>query len=141
MRVSPSPFTILLFFSRKKKKKIFDLITFSRRRHHFSLLEIFPLSLSLSLFTNIKQNKTAKRDDILKYTLVADNMLVRAIYLYMCVCVCFVCTLRNNDVSKSIPSRCSYSKKFLIEKKVMTSSVIYGYTCRGKMQKISPFDV
>ena len=34
----------------------------------------------------------------------------------VCVCVCFVCTLRNNDVSKSIPSRCSYSKKFLIEK-------------------------
>ena len=110
MRVSPSLFTkILLFFTRKKKKKIFDLITFSRRRHHFSL----PESLS-SFHENTKQNKTAKRDDILKYTLVADNMLVRAIFMYIyvcvCVCVCVCCgTLRNNDVSI-----CSYSKKSLI---------------------------
>ena len=87
MRVSPSPFTILLFFSRKKKKKIFDLLTFSCRRHHFSLLKILPLSLSLSLsFRELKtkQNKTAKRDDILiTHTLVADNMLVRAIFKYV----------------------------------------------------------
>ena len=116
MRVSPSLFTILLFFTRKKKKKkIFDLITFSRRRHHFSL----PESLS-SFHENTKQNKTAKRDDILKYTLVADNMLVRAIfmYIYVCVCVCVcVCVVALYEIMTFQIVRSSYSKKSLIVQK------------------------
>ena len=61
----------------------------------------FPRKFS-SFHENTKQNKTAKRDDILKYTLVADNMLVRAIFMYIyvcvcvCVCVCCVALMKYN---------------------------------------------
>ena len=69
-------------------------------------------------------------------------MLVRAIYIYMCVCVCVLCALQEiMTFQKVFPVGVIIPKKFLIKKSHDVIGHIWIYTCRGKMQKISPFDV